>query len=397
MVPVLSLLVYALHGSLPYNLSIISLNGAIAAMYFKIERMLRSATYLLGAAAMVVSVYGQVRPTRPRIVQAIDENRLVTLSGNRHPQARAEFDRGPAPPSLPMERMFLVLNRSAEQEAALTRLLQQQQDKSSPNHHKWLTPEQFGEQFGPAPEDLQTVVSWLQSYGFQVARVSRGRGIIEFSGDARHVEQAFHAPIHRYVVNGIEHWANAADPQIPEALAPVVTGVATLHNFEVTPQLVVRPDKLTVPLVSPYPPVLTLSNGTHALAPADYGVLYQINPLYGSGINGTGATIGIVGRSNIKAQDIVSFRSVFALPANPPQIILNGPDPGNLGGGEEIEAVLDVSWSGAVAPNATVKFIVSKSTNTNDGVFLSEEYIIDNNVADIMSMSRSEEHTSELQ
>ncbi len=336
---------------------------------------------------IVVPASGQVRPTRPRIVQPIDENQLATLKGNRHPLARAEFDRGPAPPDLPMERMLLVLKRSAEQEAALTRLLQEQQDKSSANYHKWLTPEEFGEQFGPAPEDVQTVVFWLQSHNFQVARVSRGRGIIEFSGDARQVEQAFHTPIHRYVVNGIAHWANAADPQMPEALAPVVVGVATLHNFEATPQLVIRPDKLTVPWVAPRPPNLTFSNGTHALAPADYGVLYQINPLYSGGINGTGATIGIVGRSNIKLSDVVSFRSVFALPANPPQIILNGPDPGDLGGGEEVEAVLDVSWSGAVAPDATVKFVVSKTTSTTDGVILSEEYIIDNNLADIMSMS----------
>jgi hypothetical protein len=355
-------------------------------MHLEKKRILRSAGCLLGIAALVVTANGQVRPAQ-RIVQPIDENRLVTLSGNRHPLARAEYDRGPAPPDLPMERMMLVLKRSAEQEVALQRLLQEQQDKSSANFHKWLTPDQFGEQFGPAPEDVQTIVSWLQSSGFQAEKVSRGRGTVEFSGDARGVEQAFHTPIHRYVVNGISHWANAADPQIPEALAPVVAGVATLHNFVAAPQLVIRPDKLMVPWAPPRPPALTFSNGSHALAPADYGVLYQINPLYAIGINGTGATIGIVGRSNIILSDIVSFRTVFGLPANPPQIIVNGTDPGDLGGGEEVEAVLDVSWSGAVAPGATVKFVVSKTTNTTDGVFLSEEFIIDNNLSDIMSES----------
>jgi subtilase family serine protease len=41
--------------------------------------------------------------------------------------------------------MMLVLQRSPEQETALTALLNQQQDKSSPNYHMWLRPSQFGQ------------------------------------------------------------------------------------------------------------------------------------------------------------------------------------------------------------------------------------------------------------
>ncbi len=66
---------------------------------------------------------------------------------------------------------------------------------------------------------------------------------------------------------------------------------------------------------------------------------------------------------------------------------MNGPDPGDLGDPEEGEAVLDATWSGAVAPNATVKLVVSESTSDTDGIFLSEFYIIDNNLADIMTES----------
>src|SRR5271157_1067300 len=139
-----------------------------------------------------------------RVTQPVDAKNLVTLRGNTHPLARPEYDQGAAPDSLPTERMLLVLKRSAEQEAALRSLLDEQQIKSSPNYHMWLTPEQFGEQFGPADADIQAITDWLTSQGFQVNRVGAGRTVIEFSGTAGTVRQAFHTEIHKFVMNGEE-------------------------------------------------------------------------------------------------------------------------------------------------------------------------------------------------
>jgi len=154
--------------------------------------------FLLAAAIFLTPFFtpAQTSNIQPRITAAIDEANLTTLRGNTHPLARPQFDRGPAPASLPMERMLLVLKRSAAQETALDALLDQQQDKSSPNYHLWLTPQQFGQQFGPADQDVQTIASWLQSHGFQVNRVSNGRTVIEFSGTAGQVRNAFHTEIH---------------------------------------------------------------------------------------------------------------------------------------------------------------------------------------------------------
>jgi hypothetical protein len=325
-----------------------------------------------------------------RITEAIDNKTRVTLRGNTHPLARPEYDRGAAPDSLPMERMLLVLTRSPEREAALTTLLDEQQDKSSPNFHRWLTPEEFGRQFGAPDADIQAVTGWLTSQGFRVNSVAKGRTVIEFSGDAGLVRNAFNTQIHKYVVNGEEHWANASDPQIPAALAPVVAGVATLHNFYKKPQVVASDRRLTGQQTTGSRPLDNLSGGQHALGPADYAVIYNINPLYQAGINGTGTTIAVVGRSNINIQDVRDFRKMFGLPVNDPQVVLNGPDPGIIPptptNSDELEADLDVEWSGAVAPNATVKFVVSASTFT-DGLELSELYIIDNNLGNVMTES----------
>jgi hypothetical protein len=330
---------------------------------------------------------GQKTYARPLINQAIDEGQRIVLKGNVHPLARAQFQVGTAPLDLPMQRMLLVLKRSPEQDQALLKLLDDQQDKSSASYHKWLTPEQFGQEFGPADSDLQAVTSWLQSHGFQIARVSKGRVMVEFSGTAAQIQEAFHTAIRRYVVNGETHWANASDPEIPAALAPVVAGVHTLHNFYMKPLHVISSQRFSISRQPGSAPQFTGSDGSHALVPADYAIIYNINPVYQAAIDGTGTTIAVVGRSEFIVQDVLDFQGAFSLPPNPPQIVNDGPSPGDQGGGEEAEATLDATWSAAVAPGATVKFVVSASTDTTDGIVLSELYIIENNVGDVMTES----------
>lgn len=352
------------------------------------RRFVRFVTaYSICALLTICSVritQAQTSRVRPLITQAVNESRLQTLRGNIHPLARPAFDQGAAPADLPMERMLLVLNRSAAQDAALDTLLAAQQDPGSPQYHKWLSPQEFGDQFGVSDQDIQTIKSWLQSHGLEVTRVANGRNVVEFSGIASQVEEAFHTEIHKYVVNGVEHWANSNDPQIPTALNAAVAGVATLHNFAKKSQAISAGQ--TFEAEAGARPEFT-SGTVHALAPADYATIYNINPLFQAGINGAGVTIAVVARTNITVSDITSFRSTFGLTANAPQIIVNGPDPGNAGGSEEAEAVLDTSWAGATAPGATIRVVVSKTTNTTDGVDLSEQYIIDNNLGDVMTES----------
>ena len=345
--------------------------------------------------------------TAARITQAVDESQLTVLRGNTYPLARAQYDRGPAPTSLPMNRMLLVLQRSPAQEAALEQLLEQQQDPSSPSYHQWLTPQQFGQQFGPADQDIQTIASWLQSHGFQVTRISNGRTVIEFSGTAGQVQEALHTTIHQYAVpgaNGIEdHWANSADPQIPTALTPVVVGVDTLHNFPRKPMHVVagvfKKNRSTgeIKAVNPeYSFTCGTTQGTgqpitcYGLGPYDFATIYNVLPLWNGSpapvIDGTGQTIGIIGETDVDMQDLAAFRSLFGLPANPPVVVLDGADPGIVPG-DETESDLDLQWSSAVAKGATIKFITSATTNTTLGVDLSAQYAVDNNVAPVLSES----------
>ncbi len=345
------------------------------------------AAALFGLLSVPAVAPAQTAPIPSLITQPVNNGQFVTLSGNTRPLARPGFDRGAAPASLPMQRMLLVLKRSPQQQAELDRLLQEQQEKSSPNYHRWLTPEEFGQRFGLNDQDLQKVTSWLESQGFQIDEIAKGRTAVEFSGTAAQVGNSFQTAIHKFVVNGTEHWANVSDPRIPAALVPGVAGIASLHNFISKPQVSVLNQRMDATLEPGAPSPQFTSGGSHLLAPADYATIYNINPAYQAGINGSGTVIAIVGRSNINVQDVVSFRSIFGLSNNPPHVVVNGADPGNLGGGEEVEAVLDTTWAGAVAPNAQVDLVVSATTNSTDGVFLSEQYIINNNLANVMTES----------
>jgi subtilase family serine protease len=349
--------------------------------------------------------HGQAAPVMatpaPLITQPLDEARLSRLAGNTHPLARTEFDLGTAPASLPLERMLLVLKRSAVQESALRKLLDDQQDKASPNYHKWLTPETFGEQFGPTDIDIQTITSWLQSHGFQVGS-TKGRTVLEFSGTAGQVQEVFHTTIHKYLVNGEQHWANASDPMIPTALTPAVAGIESLNNFPRKAMNVpggrFTRDKKTGRIHSTQPQITfpggcienNLGNDpcAYGLTPYDFATIYNVLPLWNAGIDGTGVTIAIVGETDIQMSDVESFRSFFGLPANDPTFILNGPDPGIQG--DESEADIDVQWSGGVAKGATIDFVISQSTETTAGTDLSAVYIVDQNLAPIMSESYGE-------
>lgn len=329
--------------------------------------------------------------TRPLITQSINPSQTILLRGNTHPLARAQYDRGLAPSNLPMQRMLLVLKRSQEQETALRMVLDKQHDKASASYHKWLTPEEFGQQFGPSDGDLQSVTGWLQSQGFQVTSISKGRTAIEFSGTAGEVQSAFHTAIHKYVVNGESHWANANDPSLPSALVPVVKGVLTLHNFPRHSYATLQGQPVQATARHTPLPLFTLTQQQttyYGLGPTDFATIYNVLPLWNSGIDGTGQTIAIVGESNINLSDIEAFRSLFGLPTNDPRVIVNGTDPGLAG--DEPEAVLDVSWAGAVAKNATIELVVSAMTETALGVDLSALYIVDNNLAPVMSESYGE-------
>ena len=357
---------------------------------------------VLAGASLWVDAASAQQPAGPqaRVVAAVRNDQLLTLRGNVHPMARPANDRGVLPDQRPVTKMRILLQRSAAQESVLQQLMAQQLDPKSPKYHAWLTPQEFGQQFGPADSDIQAVKEWLSSQGFSDLKVNNGKTLLEFNGTAGAIRNAFHSEMHWLSVRGEEHFANMQEPQIPAALGPVVAGVVGLHNFHPKPMLhrmgKFRRDMTTGHIT----PLFTYNdvNGTfYGVGPADFATIYNVpNGLTAvapaTKYDGTGQTIAIVGQSNINLQDIIDYRHIFGLdlkyPANNVQVILNGPDPG-LVSGDEGESDLDLELSGAVAPAANIILVTSLLTDTDGlgGVDSSAEYIVDNNIAPVLSES----------
>jgi uncharacterized protein (TIGR03437 family) len=306
-----------------------------------------------------------------RITGPIDRSRTVLLKGSVHPSAQAQYDRGPVEPSFELAYVTLLLKPSPSQQAALERLLAQQQDPSSANYHQWLTPEQYAARFGLSSGDIATIVSWLQFEGLKVNDVARGRHWITFTGTADLVNTAFRTAIHRYNVAGETHFAAATEPSIPAALAGVVSGFQGLDDFYPKPMHRVVPAG---------DPAYNGSSNTHYLAPDDFATIYDLKPLYKAGIDGSGQKIAIIGDTDVDLADIQNFRRRFSLPANDPQMVLYGPDPGTASN-NLAEADLDLEWSGAVAPNATIIYVYATDVDT------ASQYAIDQNLAPVVSFS----------
>jgi trimeric autotransporter adhesin len=331
-----------------------------------------------------------------RLTQPIDENSLVTLKGTVHPLANAANDRGAAPDSMPLDRIQVVLQRSAAQEAALQQLIHDEHTPGTANYHKWLTPTEFGKQFGPSDQDVATLEAWLESKGFNVEKVNSGKQTLEISGNVSQFRAAFHAQIHKYVVDGETHYANATDPQIPAALAPVFGGFASLNNFHPRRLSRVLGQASYDPKTGQAKPEWTYgtSSGVNfPLSPGDWAVQYDL-PSASSGINGSGQTIAIINDSNINIALVNQFRTLFGLSANPPQVIIDGNDPGVDGinnpdgpNYDSTEAYLDVEWSGAVAPDATIDLVIGADTALEDGLLLAAEHAVYGNIAPVLSVS----------
>ena len=237
----------------------------------------------------------------PQITDPINDNDVVAVPGNIRPEATAANDRGQVPDGFPLNHLLLLLRRSPQRERKLEQLIDQLEDPNSPNYHHWLTAQQFGQRFGASPQDIDTIATWLRAHGFRVNYIYPSATLIDFSGTAGSVRDAFHTEIHSLSVNGKNHFANMSDPSIPAALAPALEGVVSLNDF--------RPHPLYRRLAD-----YTLGSNYELVVPADLATIYDLNPLFAAGYSGTGQTIVTVEDTDLySTANWTTFRSVLGL------------------------------------------------------------------------------------
>lgn len=348
-----------------------------------------------GSLAVIVFVFAAVilflaatgstqKKSADRILRAIDPTQLAAVRGTAHPLARAQFDRGRVSPERQLGRMALTFRLSQAQQTDLDELLREQQDRSSANYHKWLTPEQYASRFGMTQSDLAKVSAWLQSQGLTVEGISRNRNEIFFSGSVGQVEYALKTEIHNYSIKGEEHFANATDISLPAAFSGEVLGVRGLNSFPPKPRI-----------RKPITRFTSNVSGNHFVIPGDFATIYDVP----TNLDGTGQSIAVIGQTTISTGDIDAFRSASGLPArtssNFQQLLVTGTGAGTACSGDGTEADLDLEWSEGVAKNATIIFVYAglgtgtgnTCTNRNSNVFDALNYAIQQDVAPIISIS----------
>ncbi len=353
----------------------------------------RKVVVLLAVMACVLTLnhVSYAGNTRALITQKIDDHQLVTLAGNTRPELTAQNDRGEVDPDLQLNHMLLLLQRSPEQEKMLEQFIEEQHNPKSPIFHHWIHAAEFGQRFGLAESDLAQIKEWLESYGLKVEYVYQNRILIDYSGTASQIENAFHMQLRNYLINGELRMANSGDPKIPAALAKAIVGPLYLNNFPPKAMHELLHAEHINPASGSMHPDYT-AGGELPLVPWDLEKIYNIAPLYPAGITGTGTTIMVVedtnqwnclasnpavpagGGYNVcgATSDWAVFRNSFGLPRyGNPAFKENNPGatestncsapstgrgyPSGSGiNSDDVEASIDVQWASAAAPNATI-------------------------------------------
>lgn len=353
-------------------------------------RPFRSATILSALLALAfTSICFAASPDR--ITAPIAAAKAVRLSHGVPMAAKPKFDRGRVSPSLNLPYITLLTVPSPTQQKALTKLIADQQNPHSASYRKWLKPEEYADQFGLSPNDINKLTTWLKSQGFTIVRTARGRNWIAFSGTAGQVQNAFRTDIHTFEVDGETHFANTMPASIPAALSGIVTGFRGMNNFRPKSQAHRAQPGYTFPY-----------NGGNYLfiSPGDVAAIYDVNALYTAGIDGTGMTLAVMGQTGIYQSDLTNFRQNFGLSAincttstdiitacntsNFQYVLVNGT--ATTVYGDLAEADIDVEWSGATARNAQVIYVTA-TDSSGGGVWDSWYYAVDNDVAPIITMS----------
>ena len=218
-------------------------------------------------------------------------------------------------------------------DSGLDALVAAQQDPASPEYRRWMTGSEFGRRFGAAPRDLKRVERWLRASGCRVKRPAAREQVVCVGGSPGDVPAAL-----RPLVDDV------LDPATPleSALQPLARALRSAQR------------RLARQLLS--------------VARRVRGLLRVRQPARCRHRRQRASTIGIVGAAGVASEDVVAFRDRFDLP--PLALEQVGKPTAAPTMDAEFEAILDVSWAGAVAPGAGIVLAVSSGALVDAIAFL---------------------------
>ncbi|MBI4852273.1 MAG: S8/S53 family peptidase [Acidobacteria bacterium] len=260
--------------------------------------------------------------------------------------------------SMPTNMMVSgTLHFQLKNEPELDVLLKEQQDSNSANYRKWLTPTEFGEKFGVSEATYQKTINYLKESGITLTQTWSNRLRLDFQAPVETVQKAFKIEMHLFELEGKTYYGHLEKALLPTNLIPEIADLR-LNNFLFT-QPTLKPESLIMPAFSD-------QSGRISIGPQDIHVAYNFKPLFSSGIEGNGQSIGIIARSDFNMSDVDLFRNLFKLPTTTITKIPAGGEIIDRGGIETLEVLLDTQLSGAAAPKADIKVVIADRNNDID-------------------------------
>jgi len=222
----------------------------------------------------------------------------------------------------------------------LTNLLHDLYSNTSTNFHKFLTPEQFADQFGPSEESYQSVIQFAETNGLRVVKTFGNRAHLEVSGTVAQVEQAFHVTLgtYRHPSENREFYAPDVEPTVDASL-PVLY-LQGLDDF-----FIPKPSSLGPSKNAAQPNAGSGSNGLYL--GSDFRNAYAP----GVSLNGAGQVVGLVEFDGYTPSDITQYQNLASVSPLVPVVPVTVNGVSNTAGGNNDEVCLDIEVAIAMSPS----------------------------------------------
>lgn len=269
----------------------------------------------------------------------------------------------------------LAVDLTPRNQSALDALLVAQANPTSVLYHHYLTPSEFKSHFGQTPAAIANVISFLKGKNLHVTSISPNNLVIKATGTVAVANKAFAIQVNNYPFHRRIVFAPSDDPEIPNALAPVVQNITGLDNVaNYIPLALGIPHKKLVPHAGP----------RGGYTPGDLQTAYNVSPLISASATGAGQTIALFELDGYNPSDITTYLSNYNLgEAKYSNVLVDGAT--NTPGSGAVEVTLDMEIASAMAPDALQKIYIGP--NSTNGVNDLYDKIVTDDSAKVISTS----------
>jgi len=256
----------------------------------------------------------------------------------------------------------LALGLPLRNREALTNLLEQLYDPSSPLYRQYLSSEEFTKRFGPTEADYEAVIKFAQANGLKVTGRHPNRVLLDVRGSVADIEKAFQTTLRVYPhpTEPRKFHAPDVEPSVPAGIP--IQDMSGLDDFQQPQPMNLCHKEISNDAGS------VVSNATGS-GPGGNFMGKDFRAAYAPGVtnDGAGQIIGLFEFGPYYTNDIYMYETNAGLPTTSviSNILLDGvsgiPSGSNADDGEE---GLDIDMVIAMAPGATV--LVYEGNNGND-------------------------------